>query len=434
MVYRKKKEKISKRYIVVVLFFIGAYLDIPLQISKSVELPSISNILLTMVLIPFIYKRYHKYDLNFLFFVFTIVLSSIIFAGNINYLGSLWIKIFQFILGIFTGITLLKVFAMCEIRKIEKIFFVISTVLLIGCFLEYVGLIRGLSDAFVNAVFKGGKYNIYDNADRDLELTGFLRPRFFTTEPSLLSIGFMISTTVFLIVTKNTFKFNLSFLYSVVFLAISGSPIVTLNIVIWVILFFKKSEGINAAKLVFVAVASLAIVLLPFSDFGTKMINKIQDRILNQSKEEGTSSNARLFVGYNLALPASASYNPIVGVGFAGRNILAEITGHRGVDPNDKVSMEFIEGANAFSRLFVYLGIVGGICFFYVFKVYLQKHKIKNLWILLIICSLFAQTFGTFETSRFWIYIFFIVGAFYLRSANTEKTITPINGNIHEKI
>lgn len=401
--------------VLLILFFIGAYLDIPLALSANVELPSISNLLITIILFPFFFRNYLANDRLLLISLALLLMATVFFSGNIHYLGSIQVKIIQFVAAIFIGITAFKVMCKNTPEEVGKIFFIITWIITIGVVLEYIGLLKPISDAFSKAIYKG-KYGVYENADRDLLLTGHIRPKFFTSEPSLVSIGFLISSTISLLVAKKVKRFYHILICDIVFVFVSGSPIPVLNIVIWLILFLKNKKIKRTRKNIFLGASIILLFFFFFSGLGNKISSKIGDRLITQSTQKGESSYLRLFVGYSFTLPAALSYNPFVGVGFAGRNILVNITGNPGVDPSDRAAMEVIEGANSFSRFFVYFGLAGGFLMILIFRKYLKKYSIKDLLILFVIICLFAQTIGTFETPRFWVYVFLLFGGFYLRT------------------
>jgi hypothetical protein len=432
MIAKKKldnKSYIQKHSIAfVLLFIIGAYLDIPLVLSRSFSsIPSITNLLLTIALFPLLYKQYNKKDIRLIAYLFVVVISTIVFSGNIIDFPSRIVKIIQYLVAIFMFTFVLKIIVTTSSSDLKKLFFYLSIFFVVGITLEYFNIIRGISDGFRNIAYSNGSYVNYDSEERDIFMTGFIRPNFFTTEPSLVAIAFFIFTSCFLLLSVRISSFLLILILDLVFFSVCGSPITILNFIAILIIYTHRNR--SGRKLFFIVSAFLLFIISILVAF-PKIGELIQQRLILDLTNESESTYTRLYVPYAEALPKALNYNPFFGVGFGGKKTMTDITGNTGADTSlaDSREMEFIIGSNGFACMLIFQGIIGFLLTLYILKKYLKKrYGFKNFSLFIIIWFLFSQTMGAYETPRFWVYTSLVVGCLIVFEKNKILKNKEIN-------
>lgn len=426
------KSYIQKHSIAIILLFtIGAYLDIPLLLSSSIpSIPSITNLLLTIALFPYLYKQYNKKDIRLIAYLFIVVVTTIIFSGNIIDFSSRVFKIIQYLVAILMFTFVLKIIVTTTNNDLKKLFFYLSIFFVVGTTLEYFNIIRGISDDFRNIVYSNGSYGIYDSEERDLVIAGFIRPNFFTTEPSLVAIGFFIFSTCFLLLEKKISLFFFTLILDVIFFSVCGSPITVLNfLVLFIILIYRNWRS---KRFVYILSATTLLSTVTFTLI-PQLGETISERLINDLTNESQSTYTRLYVPYAEALPTALQYNPFFGLGFGSKKLMAEITGNSGVDTSlaESRDMEFVEGSNGFARFIIYQGIVGLLLTLFVLKKYLKySNQFKSFSLFVVIWILFTQTTGAYETPRFWVYNALIVGCMIVfeKNKSNKNVQTSVQG------
>jgi len=426
---------INKRQLLTVLFvllFVGAYIDVPLAIGQT-SIPSITNVILAIIITPFLLKRFSQADIAFLLSAIAIVGITVIGAGNLSTLPSITIKILQFAFSIYIFIITLFIIRSIPIENLRTIFFAIIIVLVVGIILEYLNIIRGLSDKFRATIYTGNGYALYDAEERDISMTGFVRPSFFTSEPSLVSATFFIVSMCYLLVSNRVINFLFVLGASFVFLVFSGSPIPVINIIGCVILLlhFLKLKWYKLLMLLTVFIFFFVAIIQ--SGVTDKIIDRLEARLIDDVMSAGNSSYGRIYVPYVEALPIAFAYNPIFGVGYGGKQKIATLTGNEGADITDGALMETIDGSNAFARYFMYLGLLGGLALLYVIARYFKSQSIKYFGLFVVIWIFYSQTLGTFETPRYWIYLALVASCLAAKTKN-EKLIEKVEKNKSEKV
>ncbi len=81
-------------------------------------------------------------------------------------------------------------------EQIARLFLTLALIILIGCLMEQHGGLRPISDAVRAKIYSNG---LYEADIRDMELYGHVRPKFFASEPSAVSLSFVIFCFIWLI-------------------------------------------------------------------------------------------------------------------------------------------------------------------------------------------------------------------------------------------
>lgn len=389
-----------------VAMLIGIYMEIPLIVGDT-YIPAIT-VILELPILFFILRRKIISNFNFVLLVFAIALLSIIFSRGLEGFDGMIMKLGQFMVALIVFVSFLGLDSLVKVDIKRNVFFIICLVLLVGAFLEYLNLGRTLFDFISYNLYNDTGYKFYDSIERDIKLVGHYRPKFLTSEPSLLATGYFVFSTSFKCLNRIRNYHYYSILMDLIMLFLVGSPIIIFCFVfsIFYYIFYMKDRNIMRSFFVF----SILIGLF-FGDRIYSIYSHYSDRFSTESIGSQTSINARIFHPYLVGIPKALEYNPFFGVGYGGKELMFELFGIS-IQNKKGISMEFIDGSNAFARMIMYLGLVGTtILLFFLFRFKFVSGGRKRLY-LIVFVLLFFQTLGTFETPRFWGYLAIVFSCF----------------------
>lgn len=407
--------KISQGWFFSVALFVAAYTEIGLTIG-GVFIPSFFSILIVFCVL-FVVKNYVRpRDVLYFFCAVLFFFISAVLAPNYDDFGSRLTGVVQFSVAIFTFFVSFRFFLAFGKDKSVFVFFWLIRFLVVLTFLEYVGLLTDFSDSFRSLVYTGSNYTIYDADLRDISLGNSIRPKVFTSEPSLVAIGFFVLMVSLLSNVTSKVAIAELFLLAIFQYYILNSPIVLLGILVSVFVLCNRAFG-------FVSVIAVAAVLFSalflFSDFlGDRLSRLSLDYVANNhvsyDVENEKSERLRLYYPYR-ALVDVFEVNPYTGLGVSGKRSLEK---YSTVTPIYQIAF----GNNAFATIFIYFGIVGGLFFIYFLWRYVSLYVKTPILFFLVVFS-YMQTLGGFETVRMWMYISFIVAflSFDNSSTRTER-------------
>ncbi|MCC6503778.1 MAG: O-antigen ligase family protein [Deltaproteobacteria bacterium] len=377
---------------------------------------------LTVFSIPFLFvicrKNIYKSDVSFLLKITGVLFLSAVLSPGKAYIGQKFIGILQTTVSITGGVLIFKLLEPLQKEKLKKMLFILVIALIIGSLLEVAGLIKGLSDAFRNAVYTG-EYKVYENELRDIALAGFSRPKLFTSEPSLLAIGFFVVLNSWLMLDLRRTNFLLAVFATLCMLYITGSPVLIISLFVsFIMIFMRIRRTINRIYIILFCTASLAFVIMLLyltTDLLSFFLTRWQASVRHSGTYNITSENLRMVFPY-LTLIDVMRTSPLFGTGISGKELLD-------VYSTLPISAEQAFGNNNFAAFFIYLGTIGAVTFIYVFKKYLVRKGVKNLLLLLIIIAGLSQSMGAFESPRFWGYIFLIIGVNFKASEESPENL-----------
>lgn len=390
-------DSVSKRLVFTFFLFIGAYVEVPLGLSSGAYIPAFY--LLLTVLFVAVNDRYLYKTIDYIFITTLLlfcVVSSII-APNFDGIEFRFYAVVQMLASAVTFVVVLKSILCLPLAiRIDASVWMLR-ILVVLTLLEYLGVISAASDSFRSWAYSSGGYVAYSDDVRDLILGGEIRPKVFTSEPSLVAIATFVLAN-FSAWQSRDIKTPVEITFLLFFeLLLLNSPIVILALVsILPTLFIGRSRYIYV----------LLIILLPLLFFidSSIVLDKI-DRFSFQelfyergggTVETETSERLRLIYPY-ISIIDVFSVNPISGLGVGGKRSL-ELYGS--VSPNFEVSF----GNNSFATVFIFFGAFGSILFFHIVYSYLKSFGIKLLPAVFVY-FIFSQTMGGFESPRYWAYL-----------------------------
>ena len=403
-----------------ILFFI--YSDVPIALRNNIYIPSFPLLIILPVLMILAYRHLKLTDIYLPFSLMMIALFSIVFSGNIFILPSLISKLIQYFTAILSSVIVFIYFKSSDKKKFCNSIYLFCYFIFFGVLFERIGLLRPVTELYRNVFFKalatdGG--DLLMNTDRDLDMLGFLRPIYFTSEPAHVSMGFFVFTSVASML-KRTFKGELiMFSLSVLGIFLIGSPVSFLNVfIILLIIIYKWKVKIPKAYVLISFTIFVSIISV------TPIFSKLLERFYTEINAESSSLFARLYQPYVVILPKIITHVPLWGVGFGCYDSLHDLMGFpHDVDP---YLLQFIRGANAFCNHIIYLGLLGFLISVFLVKKYLRKKGIKSFYLVGVAWFFSGQAIGTFVTPAYWNYLFlFVIGILIMEkhTRNEEEII-----------
>lgn len=399
------------------LFFV-VYSELPLPIGGGRIIPGFLLVPFLIMIWPFIRNDIRLKHLYFIAGVGLVAILSCLFHFSAAEPASLVFRLLQFFYSLVTGVLIALFLVKMPVDVFRKVCFFFVMFIVVGCLLERAGIIGPIVNAF---------HNLYANTDyfaevdefRDLSVTGFVRPRFFTSEPSMVGFGYFAFASGFVILSNSIRLDMVVFFATLLLLVIVGSPTVILTVLFLFFLVIKKLK--IPVKYVLIVTAALAVFIffvsqLPVvNDIVSTLIFRFSDELF----EEGTSVYARIYVPYFKTLPVMVQKAPLFGVGYGNHSVLNSYLGYKG--ELDEFEAQFIRGANAFVNYINYLGVLGTFLVLLCIRQFTRLFN-RGAWVLVIVFWFFQnQMVGTFATPRSWAYLFIIIAAFGLAEIQKQQ-------------
>jgi hypothetical protein len=390
------------------LAILNVYLDIPLLIGENIVIPGIVVIALLLFAFAIYRLKVRKVDLIILGIITTVTISGMIINIGIVKTVSYTIKILQFITAVLTGLLLYKITIRVDHVFQRRIYGIISLIMVAGAILEVNGsVVKDLSDAFRRYFFENTPWGFYETDGRDIGSVGFDRPEFFTSETSLYALGYLIFSTCYTLLEDRRFNLYLILLLNIIHISFSGSPVSVLTLITWIAIFFYKRELKPQQLLI---ILGIFIVIAPL--FSRQIIEVFVSRLIEETTQTQSSFYSRIYVPYVYTIPNSLTHNFLIGIGFAGRDVLIA-EGSYSMYTDDS---QYILGTNAFARFFAYFGAGGGLLILFCLRQFFKMYLLNSTLLLFFIWFVLSQSIGALETPRYWSYCFLIAGVLTARS------------------
>ncbi len=409
------------RAVLLTLFLVSVYVEVPLYLNDSLFVPSFFTLLVLFPILALMYhRRIYKHEVAFLGQVVLVLLLTALLSPGLVYLNEKLVGLLQTVLSITAGILLLKLLSDLPKRWVENVLAVLCAALLFGAALEVLGVLREASDSFREAAFGQIESGLYASDQRDQEITGFVRPKLFTTEPSLLAIGFLVFVNSWLVLTYDKKRLAAAGLGTGMMLVMTGSPVLLLSLAASLtIALFKEPKFVSVAVVgMLVCVGGFGFALLQ-----PEIASNVTTRVVESSENVGslktTSENRRIVFPY-VTLVDVLKESPLFGVGISGKE-LVERYASLPIDP------KYALGNNVLAMFVIYTGLGGALLFGGSIFGYWRRARVGNIALLVVLILTLSQTMGGFETPRFWGYAFLFIGAVkmsYEAKDQRRKTIS----------
>jgi hypothetical protein len=175
----------------VVLFLLGIYTGVNLNLAKGLPIPSAPSGLAGILLLIRHAGRVREQDVLVLLGVLLLYLANTLVAPNDTYLLERIKGFIQLSYSLIIGYGIFITLVHADRRQIGRLLFILCLILFVGCMLERMSdSFRALSDAVRHRLYDA--FMVYQSDTRDIDLYGGVRPKLFTSEPSAVTIGYTI--------------------------------------------------------------------------------------------------------------------------------------------------------------------------------------------------------------------------------------------------
>jgi hypothetical protein len=394
------------------LFMIGLYTNFTIQVSAKVPFPSVVAGVAGMIML---WRRRNQItSAAFAGFITVVALyiASILSATDIRFLPRRMNGLIQITYSLIIAYALFLTVIQASRQQIARLFLVFSLVIVVGCLLEqYTGL-KSISDAARKVLYSQG---LYDADLRDVFLYNRVRPKFFASEPSVVTLCFTLFTFVWMVVSP--WRWKLVLYIGLVGLGLVAMPGPTLLLMLLLVLPYmlflasRKAGRLDFGRLLIVACLATAfagpLVMLAKSMFSARFA------------EIAAGNDPSFF--YRVQGPALAgldvmAHYPFAGAGLSGDPFIEnEVTNVYLRSPYYSAGWKVVSPAtelvvNYFWLHWIFLGLVWGLIMIAALTVWLRALGVPSIAFCWLVWAIIGQAAGAYVGPLCWT-VFFLAGA-----------------------
>jgi hypothetical protein len=394
------------------LFMIGLYTVFTIQLSAKVPFPSAPAGVAGMILLWRRRNQITTAGFTGFLVVMALYVASVLSATDIRFLPRRVNGLIQLTYSIVIGYALFLTVIQASRRQIARLFLVLSLVIVAGCLLEQYAGFQPVSDAVRKVLYSKG---MYANDARDLLLYNRVRPKFFASEPSVVSLCYTLFTFVWMVVSPWRWKLVVYVaLFGIGLLAIPGPTLLLMLLLILPYMLFlasRKAGRLDFRRLLVVAciatVFAIAFVLLAPVLFPARLA------------EIAAGNDPSFF--YRVQGPAIAAFRifdlyPVAGAGLTGDPFIEnEVTNVYVRSPSYSAGWAVVSPAteliiNYFWLHWVYLGLVWGSIMIVAVMVWLRQLGVPSAAFCFVVWAIMGQAGGAYVGPCCWA-VLFLFGA-----------------------
>ena len=189
----------------VILFLLGLYLGLTLQVTEKVPLTCAPSGLAGLWMLWRRRNDIRQSHLAGLMLVLLVYIGSIMSAQDVNYQGKRTTGLLQLTYSLFIAYGMFLTLVRADRGQVAAILLSFCLAIIVGCMLESWAGLRPVSD-YVRGKLYNNDY-VYDADIRDEILYGKVRPKLFTSEPSAVTFAYTHYCAVWLAVSPWRYKY-----------------------------------------------------------------------------------------------------------------------------------------------------------------------------------------------------------------------------------
>lgn len=416
----------------VVLFLIGLYSHYTVQITPTVPFPAAPAGIAGIALL---WRRRGDISASaFIGFmgVLLVFVLSIVSATDLAFLPRRFHGLIQLVYSLVIAYALFLTLVRATREQIERLFLTLSLIILIGCLLEQYGPLRPISDAVRNRIYASG---VYEADIRDELLYGHIRPKFFASEPSAVSLCYTIFSFTWMVVS--TWRWKLPAYLGLIaagFFATSGPTLLLMFLLLIPYQLFiagrapGSGSGISAARLMQIAILGVLMTGMAWFVATTFFAHRLHD-----ITEGSDPSFFYRIEGPILAAREVLARYPIAGAGLTGEPFVEDVVVNAYIR-----SAAFSRGwhmatpatellINYFWLHWIYLGLVWGTFALLALSAWLRSIGVRRVVFCWIVWAILGQASGAYVGPMTWAILFLAAAAaqLYERAAASAPEPAP---------
>ncbi len=412
----------------VVLFLLGLYLGVSLQITSKIPLTCAPSGFAGLLLLWRWRDQVQPRHLAGLLGVVTIYLCSILAATDYAFLSKRFTGLLQLTYSMVIAYAIYVTLVHGDRRRISHILFAFCIAIIIGCLLEQYAGLRGISDKVRDRIYDAGL--VYDADLRDQLIYGRIRPKLFTSEPSAVTFAYTHYCSVWLVVSPWRWKLLVYFgLIGMALVVLPGPTLVLMLLLTVPYLIFlaggSAGRSFSATRLIgAVAVSTLLVgvaIAIGLSFFGERLSELASGR---------DASFFYRFTGPMLVAFDVLHHYPIAGAGLTGELFVA----------NDVVKVYMNSASfqsawriskisdvltNYFWLHWIYLGLIFGVICAMAISIWLRLLGVPSVLYCWSVWAILGQASGSYVGPKAWS-VLLIAAAVSILSSNANRQTTAV--------
>jgi len=387
----------------IVLFLLGLYLGVSLQITSKVPLTCAPSGLAGLILLWRRRDDIQPRHLAGLLGVIALYLAAVLAATDLAFLSKRFTGLLQLTYGLVIAYGLFLTLIRGERRQIAWILLGFSLFIIAGCILESHTSLKAISDKVRDRIYDAGL--VYDADLRDQLLYGRIRPKLFTSEPSAVTFAYTHFCSAWLIVSQWRWKLLVYLgLVGLAFVVMPGPTLVLMLLLMIPYLIFL-SGGSNRRSPTRIAGAIAVSVLL----LGVTIVvgqTLFAARLAELARGEDASFFYR-FTGPMLVAFDVFRHYPWAGAGLTGEpfitdNVMNVYMNSSSFQAAWKITRIGDVLTNYFWLHWIYLGLVWGVIMFAALSVWLRMLGVPSLLYCWAVWVILGQASGAYVGPKTW--------------------------------
>lgn len=424
------------RFFIVICGLFGLYSQIPMSVMGT-EIPNIIGLSAGALLLGLNFNRMQISHLKAMLAVLGVALLSIVLAPQVvAYMPSRILALAQLFVSMVTGYGLYL-----EIRKrsalhMARLLLGFCVIILIGSALEAFTPLRAPIGNLSMIFFD---YDFEQQLLRDLNIAGFSRPVFLTSEPSHVAKGLIIlSISALILNPTQRMAFWVAGILMLGLVVVRSPSIVIGLVMVFIVQWYVQRRHLRRVERSRRSVRILFLLLIIGAPLVAGSFVLLADRIAQVLSGNDFSATARLFASINIGLNEAMRY-PITGVGLGGfevsqDTIIATLVdnGVPGFTAEEAWERQLNNGIGTH---LLYFGLILLPIYLLAFYRLLDRLSLGNgtMILLLMVCISFLT--GGIYSPRFVMYYFLFASvahiAFHTTFAEPNRTIARPIPQLH---
>ena len=394
----------------VILFLIGLYSGIALQVSEKVPLTCAPSGLAGLWMLWRRRDEIRQSHLVGLLLVELVFVGSILSAQDITYLGKRSTGLLQLTYSMVIAYGMFLTLVHAERRQVAAILLSFCLFIIVGCALETWTSLRSVSD-YVRAKLYNADY-VYDADLRDQILYGKVRPKLFTSEPSAVTFAYTHYAAVWLAVSPWRYKYAIyAGLLGLAIIVLPGPTLMLMLLLAIPYLTFLAggSRRTSPSRMLGAVVISALIVLIAYVAGKTLFAER-----LNELQAGKDASFFYRFTGPMLVAFDMFKNHPWAGAGLTGEPYIAErvlsvYMNSGSFESAWRITKVADTLTNFFWLHWIYLGAVWGVIVIIALSVWLRMLGAASILYCWAIWTVLGQASGSYVGPKTW--AVFLIGA-----------------------
>lgn len=390
----------------VVLFLLGIYVGIDVQAAPGLPVPVVVAGAAGLTLLVVNGNRIEPAHVGALSLVIVLFLASILFAADYAILKERFKGLVQISYSLIIGYGFFIGALRFGRDRLAWVLLILCTLIVLGCALENYTGFRALSDAFRVKVFSFG---VYISDIRDQFLYGRIRPKLFTSEPSIVTFCFTLFMFAWYVLSRWRLKLLIYLAYLAAGLFLMRGPTLLIGVALIVpyqLLLAARSDGptgttYDARRVL----ATLFLALVVAALVGVLTVEIYSERLDQILSGRDPSFYARI-IAPALAAFEMISRHPVAGAGLTGWEFIDPVVRriYSGTGWDFRTPAEAI--TNYFWSHWIFLGLLWGTIMIVALSRYLGALGVSAVLFTWIVWIGFGNSLGSYVGPRTWTVFF----------------------------